>query len=48
MLNGNGGKPKGMHWATFERLEAEHDVLVNQSLAGVMAKFGALAGDFEY
>jgi len=39
-LNGNGQKPKGMHWRTFERLEAQHNALVTQSLAGVMAKFG--------
>lgn len=45
ILNGNGEKPKRMHWRTFERLEAEHDTLVNQTLAGVMAKFGALAKD---
>ena len=40
ILNGNGIKPKGMHWATFARLQARHDALVNQTLAGVMAKFG--------
>ena len=42
ILNGNGGKPKGMHWATFLRLKARHDALVNQSFAGIMAKFGPL------
>ena len=42
ILNGNGIKPKGMHWATFERLQAQHDALVNSTLAGVMAKFGPL------
>jgi len=42
ILNGNGCKPKGMHWQTFERLQARHDDLVNQSLVGVMAKFGIL------
>jgi hypothetical protein len=35
ILNGNGGKPKRMHWRTFNRLEAEHDSLVKQTLAGV-------------
>ena len=43
ILNGNGWKPKGMHWRTFERLQKLHDELVNQSLAGVIAKFGALS-----
>lgn len=42
ILNGNGDKPKGMHWATFDRLVAQHDALVNQSIAGIMAKFGPL------
>jgi hypothetical protein len=40
ILNDNGGKPKGMHWCTFKRLEARHDALVNQSLAGMRAKLG--------
>jgi len=40
ILNGNGGKPKGMHWATFMRLQAVHNVHVNKSLAGMSAKFG--------
>jgi hypothetical protein len=39
ILNGDGGKPKGMHWRTFEQLQARHDANVNQSLAGVMARF---------
>ena len=40
ILNGNGIKPKGMHWRTFELLQARHDALVNQTMAGIMAKFG--------
>lgn len=36
ILNPNGFKPKGMHWKTFHRLQINHDVLVNQSLAGIM------------
>jgi hypothetical protein len=35
ILNGDGGKPKGMHWRTFERLKAEHDDFANASLAGM-------------
>lgn len=34
-LNGNGCKPKGMHWRTFYRLEAKHDQLVS-SIVGCM------------
>lgn len=40
ILNGNGCKPKGMHWRTFEQLQARHDALINQSIAGAMLKFG--------
>jgi len=34
ILNGAGWKPKGMHWNTFERLKAQHDTFVKDSLAG--------------
>lgn len=42
ILNGEGDKPKGMHWRTFNRLHAEHNDFVNASLAGMMRKFGRL------
>ena len=45
--NGNGYKPKGMHWRTFERLEARHDALVNASLMGIAAKLGLGIGRLE-
>jgi len=38
-LNGNGGKPKGMHWSTFERLTAQHDAFVQASLAKIAARY---------
>ena len=41
-LNGNGGKPKGMHWQTFEQLQARHDAHVKYSVAGVMARVKGL------
>ena len=44
ILNGNGGKPKGMQWATFMRLQAGHDAHVNQSLAGMAVKMGLVMG----
>jgi hypothetical protein len=40
ILNGDGGKPKGMHWRTFDSLQAAHDAHVNQALAGMSAKLG--------
>jgi hypothetical protein len=39
ILNPEGGKPKGMHWRTFERLRAEHDKHAGRSLEGIMARF---------
>jgi hypothetical protein len=42
ILNLNGGKPKGMHWRTFNRLTAEHDAFVGVSLAGMSARLGLI------
>ncbi len=42
ILTGNGGKPNGMHWRTFERLQGEHDAHVNVALAGMAAHLGLL------
>ena len=42
ILNGRGVKPKGMHWRTFERLQAEHDMFVNDALAGISARLNLL------
>jgi hypothetical protein len=43
ILHGNGWKPKGMHWRTFERLQASHNSHVNAALAGMAAKLGRVA-----
>ena len=41
VLEGSGwGKPKGMHWRTFERLQARHDALVLVSFTQMNAKLG--------
>ena len=39
ILNGEGDKPKGMHWRTFNRQQAEHNDFVNASLVGIMQRF---------
>lgn len=39
ILNGSGGKPKGMHWRTFNSLKAEHDACVQRSLTGMAKRF---------
>ena len=44
ILNLPGGKPKGMHWGTFERLQAAHDAHTHQALAGMAAKLGIMRG----
>lgn len=40
ILNGEGGKPKGMRWRTFNRLAAEHNYLVARALADIMRHMG--------
>ena len=40
ILNGEGHKPKGMHWRTFKRLRAEHEIFVGKSLASFIQRFG--------
>ncbi len=42
ILNGEGSRPKGMHWRNFERLKAEHDAFVGVSLAGMAVKLGLM------
>ena len=42
VLNGEGSKPKGMHWSTYERLTAQHRDLEQTFLAGVAAYLRSL------
>lgn len=42
ILNGDGDKPKGMHWRTYERLLAQHDAHVEASLAGMALRLGLI------
>ena len=42
ILNSDGGKPKGMHWVTYQRLKAEHDRLVQISFHDIGRKLGIL------
>jgi len=44
ILNAGGGKPKWMRWRTFERLTAQHDDFVAQSLAVVAQRLGIRFG----
>ena len=42
IANPEGGKPKGMHWRTYERLKARHDAFVGVSLAGMAQRLGSM------
>lgn len=42
-LNGDGAKPKGMHWRTFWRLKARHDALVMVSVEGMARRLGIVS-----
>ena len=42
IANPEGGKPKGMHWRTFERLIAEYRAFANASWAGSVERLGLL------
>jgi hypothetical protein len=44
ILNDTGSKPKGMHWATYQRLKSQHDALVQVSLQDMGRKLGKVAG----
>lgn len=44
IMNGPGGKPKGMHWRTYERLQARHGAFVTASLAGMARRLGLVQG----
>ena len=42
IFNGQGLKPKGMHWQTFERLTKRHDAYVAVALEGMANRLGLL------
>jgi hypothetical protein len=42
ILNGEGDKPKGMHWKTYKRLKGHHDALVQVSFQNIERKLGFL------
>lgn len=43
ILNGEGGKPKGMRWRTFSRLRAEYDSFKGEGLAGMAQHLGIIS-----
>jgi hypothetical protein len=42
IANPEGGKPKGMHWRTFERMKAEYAAFANASWAGMAERLGLM------
>jgi hypothetical protein len=47
ILNGEGWRPKGMHWTTFDRLTLQHDTFLGISLTGMAARL-KLLGESQY
>lgn len=45
-LNGEGIKPKGMHWETFYKLRDEHNQLVASSIRAAAARFNVDISEF--
>lgn len=39
IFNGAGGKPKRMHWRTFQRLQAQYDAYVHESMMDIVRRF---------
>lgn len=37
-----GGKPKGMHWKTYERLKAKHDAFAHKSWSSLAERIGLM------
>jgi hypothetical protein len=48
ILNGEGLKPKGMHWKTFGRLCVKHDYFVTLSLRMAGLRFGSNSDIMEH
>jgi hypothetical protein len=42
IANPAGGKPKGMHWRTYERLKAKHDTFAYTSWAGMAERLALM------
>jgi predicted RNA-binding Zn-ribbon protein involved in translation (DUF1610 family) len=42
ILNGDGSKPKGMHWKTYLRLKSHHDALAQRSFHDIGRRLGFL------
>ena len=42
IANSEGGKPKGMHWRTYQRLAAEYATFANASWAGMAERLGLM------
>lgn len=47
ILNDHGGKPKGMHWRTYQRLTLQHDALVVISLNWMRKRFRNIEDQLE-
>ncbi|MCU0924587.1 MAG: hypothetical protein MUF44_00670 [Hydrogenophaga sp.] len=48
VLNFPGGKPKGMHWKTFSRLQAIHDEHAHAAMAAMARSLGLMRDKLEH
>lgn len=46
LYGGDWGKPRGMHWRTYERLCRKHDALSDRALGGIMDHLNRLSDRF--
>ena len=47
ILNPAGGKPKGMHWKTYQRLTNDYCTEAHRAMAGMSARLGLTMGRLE-
>ena len=47
ILNGEGYKPKGMHWSTFERLKSEHNAYAIASITAMRLRFSLITRELD-
>lgn len=47
ILNGEGIKPKGMHWRRYERLRSEHNAYAIASIAEMRLRYRAISDELE-
>ncbi len=47
ILNGEGSKPKGMHWRTYDRLRSEHNAYAIASITAMRLRFSSITRELD-